>query len=178
MGTNFNVKYLGETQYDDVYVSPFVARLNKPSNFKMDIQLDEVETKIKQILLDFCEKYAETGPKLTLRFTGGWVRDKLLKRACHDIDVAIDHTTGEEFATKLHEYLKSQGMSEIGVHKIASSKARLTTCWNRLSISARSKTASSTMACPPSLTAVTAGNAVTVSLPLVPHETSCQLQKE
>jgi tRNA nucleotidyltransferase (CCA-adding enzyme) len=35
---------------------------------------------------------------LTIRVTGGWVRDKLLGISSHDIDVAVDKCSGEEFA--------------------------------------------------------------------------------
>ena len=87
----------------------------------MQLTLDAVETKVKSLLLQYSKEYTQNGkPQLTLRFTGGWVRDKLLERPSHDIDVAIDHATGEEFATGLHEYMTRLGLNEIGVHKIAS----------------------------------------------------------
>ncbi|KAH8879445.1 poly A polymerase C-terminal region-like protein [Thozetella sp. PMI_491] len=41
---------------------------------------------------------------LTLRWAGGWVRDKLLGTASHDIDVAINTMTGETFALGLVEF--------------------------------------------------------------------------
>lgn len=87
----------------------------------MQIVLDNVEEKIKRILLQFSKEFAKNGnPSVTLRFTGGWVRDKLLKRPSHDIDVAIDKATGEHFAKDLHAYMIKLGLDEIGVHKIAS----------------------------------------------------------
>jgi tRNA nucleotidyltransferase/poly(A) polymerase len=44
-----------------------------------------------------------------LRVAGGWVRDKLLGRESHDIDIAINNQSGVDFATTLNEYLKSIG---------------------------------------------------------------------
>lgn len=41
--------------------------------------------------------------KTHLRAAGGWVRDKLLGRDCHDIDVALDNITGEDFAFQFNE---------------------------------------------------------------------------
>jgi hypothetical protein len=57
-----------------------------------------------------------------VRVAGGWVRDKLLGLESEDIDFALDNCTGEEFAGKLSEYLKSIGekTSSIGVIKVSS----------------------------------------------------------
>lgn len=49
-------------------------------------------------------KDAEIQP-LVLRFTGGWVRDKLLGVDSQDIDVAINTMTGYQFGMRLKEYL-------------------------------------------------------------------------
>lgn len=43
---------------------------------------------------------------LELRWTGGWVRDKLLKTPSHDIDVALSTMTGEQFGKALQIYMK------------------------------------------------------------------------
>lgn len=86
----------------------------------MKIVLDAVEEKVCSILLQFSKEFALTGnPAVTLRFTGGWVRDKLLGRTSHDIDVAIDKSTGEEFATGLHNYMVGKNLAETNVHKVA-----------------------------------------------------------
>jgi tRNA nucleotidyltransferase (CCA-adding enzyme) len=45
----------------------------------------------------------------SVRWTGGWVRDKLLGVGSHDIDVAINKLTGENFGLKMLEYLKIPG---------------------------------------------------------------------
>lgn len=59
-----------------------------------------------------------------MRFTGGWVRDKLLGGECHDIDVGINKMTGFDFATRLHEFLGPRqadyGIQTRNIHKIGS----------------------------------------------------------
>lgn len=84
------------------------------------IVLNRTENDIRTTLISFAKKYSETtGKPLTLRITGGWVRDKLLNRSSHDIDVAIDNATGEEFATALHDYLLQHHKNTDSVHVIA-----------------------------------------------------------
>lgn len=82
---------------------------------KTQIELNETELKIRNLLVDFCDDYnrnsngkssGEFTLDLELRITGGWVRDKLLGVESNDIDIAINHMSGEEFATKLVDYLK------------------------------------------------------------------------
>lgn len=43
---------------------------------------------------------------LEIRWTGGWVRDKLLGITSHDIDVALSTMTGEKFGLALQSYMK------------------------------------------------------------------------
>lgn len=92
------------------YVSPRMIR-----DVKTQIELNETELKIRNLLVDFCDDYnrnsngkssGEFTLDLELRITGGWVRDKLLGVESNDIDIAINHMSGEEFATKLVDYLK------------------------------------------------------------------------
>ncbi|KAI9780233.1 MAG: CCA tRNA nucleotidyltransferase, mitochondrial [Geoglossum umbratile] len=47
--------------------------------------------------------------KVELRFTGGWVRDKLLGTGSQDIDVSINKMTGYQFGLKMKEYLAIPG---------------------------------------------------------------------
>lgn len=56
-------------------------------------------------------------PSTTIRVAGGWVRDKLLGRDSHDIDIALDDITGREFAEHVNAYQVSVGLrtSSIGV---------------------------------------------------------------
>ncbi|KAK3684389.1 CCA tRNA nucleotidyltransferase, mitochondrial [Vermiconidia calcicola] len=61
--------------------------------------------------------------KIVLRFTGGWVRDKLLGVDSHDIDVAINKMTGYQFGLRLKEYLENPGNPEkYGLEGVASSE--------------------------------------------------------
>nr|POF03491.1 cca trna nucleotidyltransferase, mitochondrial [Quercus suber] len=93
------------------------------------LNLTLVEKTLRRLLLDVAE-YIDESPlatdnadlavlpevlaneKLTLRFTGGWVRDKLLDVPSHDIDVAINKMTGEKFGLKMKEYLEIPGNPE------------------------------------------------------------------
>jgi tRNA nucleotidyltransferase/poly(A) polymerase len=97
---------------------------------KGKIILDEVEETFKRLLLDVADfieqnplqSEAETSKvllpdelkkaSLELRFAGGWVRDKLLGTKSHDIDVAINKMTGEQFGDRLKEYLDAPGNAE------------------------------------------------------------------
>jgi tRNA nucleotidyltransferase (CCA-adding enzyme) len=96
------------------------------SNAKMDsssITLNEAEETFRRLLLDVVEFIQKnpgststtkppaslTHDSLELRWTGGWVRDKLLKKDSHDIDVAINKMTGYEFGLRLKEYLDVPG---------------------------------------------------------------------
>ena len=56
-----------------------------------------------------------------LRITGGKVRDKLLGNESHDIDIAVNHLTGEEFVNGLHDYLRQHepelSMNHVHTHQ-------------------------------------------------------------
>ncbi|KAK9480229.1 hypothetical protein V1514DRAFT_340989 [Lipomyces japonicus] len=75
------------------------------------INLDPVEIKIKKLLVQAAKSIDERDPErksdLELRITGGWVRDKLLGRDSHDIDISINRLTGNKFANKLNGFLRS-----------------------------------------------------------------------
>lgn len=45
----------------------------------------------------------EKAPSTTLRAAGGWVRDKLMGIDSHDIDIAIDNMSGQDFARLVTE---------------------------------------------------------------------------
>lgn len=89
-----------------------------------NIGLNETETILKTLLLDVA-KYINPQNPCQLRFTGGWVRDKLLGVGSHDIDVAIDVMTGYQFGLKMKEYLEIPGNSSIyGLHGIDTDDAQ------------------------------------------------------
>ncbi|KAH7415438.1 hypothetical protein KP509_14G043600 [Ceratopteris richardii] len=45
--------------------------------------------------------------KTQLRVAGGWVRDKLLGKESHDIDIALEDMHGKSFCERVNEYLMS-----------------------------------------------------------------------
>ena len=77
------------------------------ANVRQSIHLNGTESKLKQLLLDASNYIGnlEGCERPRLRFTGGWVRDKLLGTTSHDIDVGIDNMTGYRFGTLLKQYL-------------------------------------------------------------------------
>ena len=92
------------------------------------LELTEIEQTLRQLLLDVAS-YVDQLPStsgqdevalpeklakepIILRFTGGWVRDKLLGVPSHDIDVAINKMTGLQFGLRLKEYLEIPGNPE------------------------------------------------------------------
>jgi tRNA nucleotidyltransferase (CCA-adding enzyme) len=63
-------------------------------------------------LRDFLLVAANAWPKkpdqdpLAIRFAGGWVRDKLLSKDTNDIDIALNVTTGTQFAVHVETLLQ------------------------------------------------------------------------
>ena len=45
---------------------------------------------------------------LEIRVAGGWVRDKILQRHTHDVDVAVNRITGVQMAQLVRDYLVVQ----------------------------------------------------------------------
>ena len=91
------------------------------------LALSPEEAAVRRLLVDAAQEIDRDKPeddRLVLRFTGGWVRDKLLGIRSVDIDVGINNMSGYNFATRLSEYI-SANMEEYGfeprsVHKIES----------------------------------------------------------
>lgn len=95
---------------------------------EVQLELTELESKLRQLLLDVATYIDQTpadtsatavqvpeeltDEKIVLRWTGGWVRDKLLNVQSHDIDLAINKMTGEHFGLKMQEYLEIPGNAE------------------------------------------------------------------
>src|SRR5579862_6307800 len=93
---------------------------------RVQLELTPVESVLRRLLIDVAE-YIDKSPtqhaanselrppdalaqsKTELRFTGGWVRDKLLGTGSPDIDVAINKMTGYQFGLKMREYLEIPG---------------------------------------------------------------------
>ncbi|KAE8828583.1 hypothetical protein CFE70_007860 [Pyrenophora teres f. teres 0-1] len=110
------------------FIQPYGTTMASENAPSVQLELTEVETKLRQLLLDVAA-YIDEAPsngdatavqvpeqlakeKITLRWTGGWVRDKLLKVGSNDIDVAINKMTGEHFGLKMQEYLEIPGNAE------------------------------------------------------------------
>lgn len=95
------------------------------ANMTTTLQLDPKERQLKRLLLDtaaYIDKnnnqslkdeaaasskqpgQSTSDDKLVLRWAGGWVRDKVLGRPSHDIDVAINTMTGEAFGDALKAF--------------------------------------------------------------------------
>jgi tRNA nucleotidyltransferase (CCA-adding enzyme) len=115
------------TQHSPRLIQPYGTMASKTYT-DTRLELTEIESKLRQLLLDVA-KYIDDGPakeditavqvpeefakeKTVLRWTGGWVRDKLLKVGSQDIDVAINNMTGEHFGLKMQEYLRIPGNAE------------------------------------------------------------------
>lgn len=88
----------------------------KMSSVVPTIELTPLESTLRTLLLDvasYIEKQkaakgdidAPARSETVLRFTGGWVRDKLLGVESHDIDVGISNMTGYQFGMALKDYL-------------------------------------------------------------------------
>lgn len=71
------------------------------------IQLTDQEEELFTLLLDVVKS---SNRSTILRVAGGWVRDKLLQKDSHDIDIALDDQSGLEFATLVNEYLKQRNL--------------------------------------------------------------------
>jgi tRNA nucleotidyltransferase (CCA-adding enzyme) len=78
------------------------------------VQLTPEEQRLRQLLLDVGRSIDASNPKepTTLRWAGGWVRDKLLGIESHDIDVAINSMTGEAFSHRLRSYCDTKSAIE------------------------------------------------------------------
>jgi len=92
------------------------------------IVLTPEEETIRKLLVDAAAEIdsgrAEHDEPLTLRFTGGWVRDKLIGQQSQDIDVGINKMTGFDFATRLMKFLSERkdvyGIPTRSIHKVES----------------------------------------------------------
>lgn len=75
------------------------------------ISLTPPEELFRKCLLHCRDKMQSTAGMqgLVMRWTGGWVRDKLLGVPSHDIDVALSTMTGLQFGEALQSYMAEHG---------------------------------------------------------------------
>ncbi|GAB7362295.1 hypothetical protein MBLNU230_g2313t1 [Neophaeotheca triangularis] len=110
-------------------MSPLIQEVEDDVQVPTTLGLTPVEATLRRMLLDVASYIDQSPPSssaesqvslpeelanenIILRFTGGWVRDKLLGVPSHDIDVAINKMTGYQFGLKLKEYLEHPGNPE------------------------------------------------------------------
>jgi tRNA nucleotidyltransferase (CCA-adding enzyme) len=117
---------------DDVVPSASVPTLVLPENAPfinrndtdvVIIRLDSAEESLFETLIKAANAFEQgtiTLPNqyphhINIRVAGGWVRDKLLQKHTHDVDIAIDSISGVDFATIVQLYLKQQALD---VHRM------------------------------------------------------------
>ena len=85
-----------------------------PPPVNVSFELTEKEAAVFGVLRDTA---AAAGKGTVVRIVGGWVRDKLLRIESSDVDVALDNTTGVEFAGCVNALLTARGeaTSSVGV---------------------------------------------------------------
>ena len=89
----------------------------------MKVELSEREDKICDLLRNvstFIQQERPELPHIVSRIAGGWVRDKLLGKECHDLDIAVNDMMGYEYATYVNKYLESKGYPVRSIAKIDS----------------------------------------------------------
>lgn len=94
------------------------SKMNNPYTSKHvpgvipDIQLDKTESQVVNLLKSYTQAHnsqtEDPNDRITLRITGGWVRDKLLNQPSHDIDIGIDNCSGESFVNGLKQWLDAK----------------------------------------------------------------------
>ncbi|KAF9739548.1 hypothetical protein PMIN06_006993 [Paraphaeosphaeria minitans] len=109
------------------FIRSYSSMASRPEANPTTLELTDEETKLRNLLLAVAAYIDQTPAagsagasvpenvaqeKIVLRWTGGWVRDKLLGVGSHDVDVAINKMTGEHFGLKMLEYLKVPGNLE------------------------------------------------------------------
>eukprot|EP00741_Cyanophora_paradoxa_P023683 tig00021612_g22877.t1 len=89
----------------------------KRVRIEMAVSLTPAEGKLFDLLLSVVrDRKLDT----TLRVAGGWVRDKVLGRESHDLDIALDNMLGREFAEHIDRYMKEKLGKGCGVAVIQS----------------------------------------------------------
>jgi tRNA nucleotidyltransferase (CCA-adding enzyme) len=69
------------------------------------IQLATDEARLTSLLREAHEKEQFSDSKVEIRYAGGWVRDKLVGKPSHDIDIAVSTLSGHDFAMQFAQFL-------------------------------------------------------------------------
>lgn len=116
-----------------------IQEVDEEPSYPTTLELTPIEDTFRRLLLDVAT-HVDQSPTtnvesqvalpeqlakepLILRWTGGWVRDKLLDTPSHDIDVAINKMTGYQFGLRMKEYLEIPGnLEKHGLEAIAANE--------------------------------------------------------
>ncbi|MCB9883743.1 MAG: CCA tRNA nucleotidyltransferase [Planctomycetes bacterium] len=96
------------------------------------IQLLDEERDLFSVLL---EALAASGTQAELRVAGGWVRDRLLGRACKDLDIVVDRVSGYDLAMIVAQHLertRGLGRDDLGFRRNPKQSRHLATGFLRL----------------------------------------------
>lgn len=88
--------------------SPVNSMRSLSSALQTTIHLNPAEGQLTGLLREAASMKAFSDPDVTIRFAGGWVRDKLLGKQSHDIDIAISSITGHDFAMQFAAFLSKE----------------------------------------------------------------------
>jgi tRNA nucleotidyltransferase (CCA-adding enzyme) len=86
-----------------------------------DLVLTEQELKVLNTLK---QVVSNSHLSTVVRVAGGWVRDKLLGRDNHDLDITLDDMTGAQFAKMVHQHLTATGQDTSTVAVIQANPER------------------------------------------------------
>tara|TARA_Y100000310_G_C20695595_1_gene825457 strand:+ start:823 stop:3498 length:2676 start_codon:yes stop_codon:yes gene_type:complete len=106
----FRVEYWQNTRFwDSIVKQSSVFNLTKTGQVSNEINKTQLEDSIFDVIV--ATKKAFNVP-VDLRIAGGWVRDKLLGTESDDIDIAISHMPGYDFAKLVEQY--GQNNADVG----------------------------------------------------------------
>jgi tRNA nucleotidyltransferase/poly(A) polymerase/murein DD-endopeptidase MepM/ murein hydrolase activator NlpD len=87
-------------------------RLNHMKKIAAELDTQFILSDKEQQIFDLLKNVIkDKAPGTTLRAAGGWVRDKLLGKDSHDIDIAVDNMSGAAFANIALEWMKENKVS-------------------------------------------------------------------
>lgn len=96
-----------------------MKRLNQDT-LVPDISITEVEKRIFAYILEYCDTL---DAQITPRVVGGWVRDKMMGKDSHDLDIALDKISGYSFALGMAKFHGAK-LSAIGIVKCNPEKSK------------------------------------------------------